>query len=274
MSPHLSPTLIEKYHQEGICFPIRVMSPQEAIHYRAKLEAFEVGKGSPISGIENKKTHLLFTWANELIRHPPILDAVESVIGPNILCWASEFFTKAPGSKNFVSWHQDATYWGMSNDDIVTAWLALSESNIESGCMRVILETHQAQIQHKETANDANLLSRGQEVSVAVDETQAVDVILKPGEISLHHVLLFHSSKPNVSKDRRIGFAIRYIPTHVRKTDGQDSATLVRGQDNYHHFELEPSPSADMAPAMVKYHKNVCDRMVKLLYQGSDKQPY
>ena len=267
MSKFLSSELVEKYHQQGICFPIAVMSSEDAANYRSKLEAFEAKKGGVIAGLENKRTHLLFTWANELIRHPSILDAVESVIGPNILCWGSEFFFKEPMTKNFVSWHQDATYWGMSKHDIVTAWLALSESSIESGCMRVIPETHQEQIRHEDTLNEENLLSRGQQVSVEVDETQAVDVILKPGEISLHHVLLFHSSKPNISHDRRIGFAIRYIPTHIEQTAGKDSATLVRGEDHYHHFELESSPSRDFEPKMVEYHKTVCDRAAKILFR-------
>lgn len=273
MSKFLSSELVASYHQKGVYFPISVMSSEEAASYREKLEAFETERGSALSVIENKKTHLLFTWANELIRHPSILDAVESVIGPNILCWGADFFCKEAGTKDFVSWHQDATYWGMNSDEIVTAWLALSESSVESGCMRVIPETHHEQIQHQDTFSEENILSRGQEVSIAVDEAQAVDVVLKPGEISLHHVLLFHSSKPNRSHHKRIGFAIRYLPTHLKQTAGKDSATLVRGEDRFHHFELEPSPSRDFEPKMVAYHKMLSERANKILFRGTDKKP-
>src|SRR4029453_15391031 len=168
--------------------------------------------GGPLGGLYRIKPHLLFTWLAELVRHPSVLDAVEDVLGPDILCWNTSFFTKEARSPGFVSWHQDATYWGLSEPDVVTAWVAFTESTPANGNMRVIPGSHRAPVPHVDTFHPDNLLSRGQEIAVEVDESRAVDIVLAPGEMSLHHVLMVHGSGANLSGDRRIGFAIRYIP--------------------------------------------------------------
>jgi ectoine hydroxylase-related dioxygenase (phytanoyl-CoA dioxygenase family) len=174
-----------------------------------------------------------------------------------------------------VSWHQDSTYWGLSEPDVLTAWVAFSESSIESGAMRMVPGTHTEQVPHRDTFAPDNLLSRGQEVMVEVDEARAVDVVLHPGEMSLHHVRMFHGSPPNRSADRRIGYAIRYIPTHVRQVAGpRDTATLVRGVDEYHHFDHETSPAADLDPAARARHAAIMQRQGELLYRGTTAERF
>jgi len=209
----LTQAAIRQYQEHGYYAPIRVMPRQEADALRAKLEQFEAGAGI-LAGKLRHKSHLLFTWLNDLVRHPRILDAIEDVIGPNILCWGTSFFIKEPHNPGFVSWHQDSTYWGLDPADFVTAWVALSDSTAANGAMRVIPDTHKLeQVPHRDTFQPENLLSRGQEVMVDVDERQATMLELQAGEMSLHHVRLIHGSDPNPSDLRRIGFAIRYIPT-------------------------------------------------------------
>ena len=192
-----------------------------------------------------QKLYLLLAWMNDVVRNPRILDAVEDVLGPDILCWQSSFFIKEPGSKGYVSWHQDATYWGLSTPDVCTAWVALTPATIENGAMKVAPGTHKLpQMAHEDTFNPDNLLTRGQELKANIDIASAVDMVLAPGEISLHHIMLAHASEPNRSTDRRMGLAIRYIAPHVRQTTGvPDSAMLVRGKDRYGHFEME-TPAA------------------------------
>ncbi|MGH2604186.1 MAG: phytanoyl-CoA dioxygenase family protein, partial [Dehalococcoidia bacterium] len=166
------------------------------------------------------------------------------------------------------------TYWGLDQQgDVVTAWLALSPSTPESGCMRVVPGTHLREVvAHADTFGAHNMLSRGQEIAVEVDEDHAVDVVLQPGEMSLHHVKLVHGSNPNRSDDRRIGFAVRYLPTHVRQVIGEkDSAMLVRGVDSYHHFEPEIPPAADLDPAAIAQHTAVCERQAQILFRGTDR---
>jgi non-heme Fe2+,alpha-ketoglutarate-dependent halogenase len=266
----LSEAAIVHYRQHGYYAPIPVMSADEAAAIRRRLEVHEASHGV-LKGSMRHKSHLLFTWLDGLIRHPAILDAVESVLGPDILCWSSTFFIKEARDPGFVSWHQDSTYWGLDPADIVTAWVALSESTAENGAMRVIPDTQTLeQIAHRDTFAADNLLTRGQEIAVEVDERQAVMLTLQPGEMSLHHVRLIHGSDPNPSAKRRIGFAIRYLPTHVRQIVGtRDSATLVRGVDRFSNFGPEYAPERDLSDAAVAFHAHVMGDQQKVLMQNT-----
>jgi ectoine hydroxylase-related dioxygenase (phytanoyl-CoA dioxygenase family) len=268
----LTEEAVRQYRDQGYYSPVRVMSRGEADALRAKLEDFEADAGI-LAGKLRHKSHLLFTWLNNLIRHPRILDAVEDVLGPNILCWGSSFFIKEPRNPAFVSWHQDSTYWGLDPADVVTAWVALSDSVAANGAMRVIPGSHKLeQVAHRDTFSPDNLLSRGQEVMVDVDERQAVMMPLQAGEMSLHHVRLIHGSDPNPSDLRRVGFAIRYIPTSVRQVAGShDHATLVRGVDTYHHFEPEARPDADMSERALAYHAAVTGAHAAILMRDTGK---
>lgn len=268
----LSDAAARQYRERGYTAPVPALTRAEAGELRRKLEAFEAGGGT-MQGPVRHKPHLLFTWLNDLIRHPRILDAVEDIIGPDILCWGTTFFTKEPRDPAYVSWHQDSTYWGLEPPDIVTAWVAFTDSTAANGAMRVIPGTHKLdQVPHRDTFTPGNLLSRGQEIMVEVDEREAQVLELAAGEMSLHHVRLIHGSDPNPSDDRRIGFAIRYLPTTVRQVAGSaDSATLVRGEDRYGHFEPEPRPEADMAPAAVAYHAMTTGRYSQILMRGTDR---
>ena len=204
----LSEDDVAGYRDRGYHFPIDALSASEVADFRRKLEDYEAQSGGPIKGEMRHRSHVLFTWINEMVRHPKILDAMEDLLGPNILCWNTSFFIKEAHDPGFVSWHQDATYWGLSSSDVASAWIAMSPANKVSGCMKFVAGTHKSQVQHEDTFDQNNLLTRGQEIAVDVDESKAVFVELKPGQASLHHVLLFHGSEPNRSDDRRIGLAI------------------------------------------------------------------
>ena len=271
----LSPEAVAQYRRDGFYFPIRVFSPEEARGYRARLEAVERAHGGPLGGQPRHKSHLLFTWLDRLVRHPGILDPVEDILGPDLFCWSSSFFIKEARDPAFVSWHQDSTYWGLSEPDVVTAWVAFSESSIESGAMRMVPGTHREQVAHRDTFAAGNLLSRGQEIAVEVDESRAVDVVIHPGEMSLHHVRMFHGSPPNRSADRRIGYAIRYLPTHVRQlAETRDSATLVRGVDEYRHFDHEEPPAGDLDAAALAQHAAIMERQGEILYRGTKAERF
>ena len=271
----LTEAQIGQYRELGYISPIRVMREEEALALRAELERVEALMGGPLRGDLRHKTHLLFPFLADLVRHPLILDAVEDLYGPDLLCWTGNFFIKEQASPSFVSWHQDSTYWGLSEPDVVTAWVALTPSNAANGAMAVIPGTHKLdQIPHRDSFDRHNLLTRGQEVAVEVDEAQQVPLVLRPGEMSLHHVRLVHGSAPNPSGDRRIGFAIRYIPTRIRQLEGEDSATLVRGRDRFGHFELEPRPEADMDPALIALHKRIAERNARILYRGTGVESF
>lgn len=271
----LSAEQVAQYKREGAVWPIRALSSKAALNARSSLETHEQQTGKPLQGNWRHKTHLLFTWADEMAHHPAILDAVEDCIGPNILCWSSTFFIKEANSPGFVSWHQDSTYWGLDPDDVITAWVALTDVHESNGYMQVIPGSHKInQLPHLDTFHKDNLLSRGQEISVEVDKSKARGIALSMGEISLHHIKLVHGSDANRSDDRRIGFAIRYIPTHVRQTKLRDSAQLARGIDEYGHFDWEPRPKADLDTNALAAHADAVDRQLKALHQGTDKTSF
>ena len=206
----LSDEAVAAFRRDGYYSPVRVMSADDARHFRTALEAHETKTGQPLQGNWRHKTHLLFTWADQLVNHPGILDAVEDLIGPDILCWTTNFFIKEKSNPGFVSWHQDSTYWGLEPDDVVTAWIAFTEVTPENGYMQVIPGSHKIdQLPHLDTFHKDNLLSRGQEIAVEVETSKAVGLAMHAGEMSLHHIKLVHGSEPNRSADRRIGFAIR-----------------------------------------------------------------
>ena len=261
MPKALSEAQVAEYRDRGILFPIPVLTQAEVADCLGALQRIEALREPTRSRVLKNKSHLASAPLARLIRHPKILDAVEDVIGPDILVWGGSFFNKAGGTADFVSWHQDATYWGLEPMDIVTAWVALTPSTVRSGCMRVVPGSHKGEIlPHTETYGANNLLRRGQEVAVEVKDGDAVDVVLQPGEMSLHHVLIAHGSEPNRADHPRIGFAIRYIGGHVRQAKAShDSATLVRGRNVSGTFELEPEPKGDLLPADLAYHDAMYD---------------
>ena len=266
---------VEAYQTRGYHLPVDALSDDEVVACRRQLEAYEVKTGGPIQGEMRHKSHLVFPWINDLMRHPRVLDAVEDILGPNLLVWSTSFFIKEARDPGFVSWHQDATYWGLSSPDVCTAWIALSPANKISGCMKFIPGTHKKQVEHADTFHEDNLLTRGQEIAVEVDESKAIYAELKPGQASLHHVLLFHGSAPNQSDDRRIGLAVRYVPTYVRQAVGaKDSATLVRGIDEHKNFASEPRPRVELDPEGLAFHRAATAAQAAVLYRGTDKTTF
>ena len=264
---------IGQYREDGYFFPIEVVDFDAAVAARGKLEAFEEAQGEPLTGALRNKSHLLFTWVDELMREEAILDAVEDLIGENILCWNSLFWIKEPQSKSFVSWHQDLNYWGLDTEGLITVWVALSSATAESGCMSVLPGSHIGEmLPHNDEYRDDNMLTRGQEISVEVDEAKTVRMPLEPGQASMHDGRLAHSSTPNTSSDRRIGVSFHYMPTTTRQIIGDwDSAALVRGEDEHGHFTHTPRPTRDFDPASVAFHEKATDAVRDILFAGAEK---
>ena len=270
MAETLGPEAVETYQRDGALHPVRAMPADEAAALRQKLEAAEAAAGGKLEGGLKFKPHLLYPWLHDLVCDPRITSPVSEVLGDDVLCWASNFFTKEANDPAYVSWHQDSTYWGLSGPDVCTAWIALSPSTVASGCMRVVPGTHAEQIGHTDTHAEGNMLSRGQVVQAVVDDDAAVDVLLEPGEMSLHHVRLIHGSRANTSNDRRIGYAIRYAAPHLHQLySDEDSATLVRGEDRYQHFAPEPRPASELDPAALDRHRHLLEVHTKILYRGT-----
>ena len=240
MSKLLSPAQVAAYERDGFVCPVPVLSIAEAQAARAELEAWEAARGAPIDFPEKSKSYLLFDWADQLVHHPAILDAVEDLIGPDILVYHSTLFLKEAHSAAFVRWHQDSTYFYLAPHLHVTAWVALSDASEAAGCMRALPGSHRlGSFAHDDKPEPMNMIRRGQGISERFDAETGCPMPLRVGEMSLHHTDLVHASGANDTNDRRIGLAISYIPARVRPTGAvQPHALCVRGQD-YGHFQPE-----------------------------------
>ena len=259
MPASLSTEKVEQYARDGYFFPVDCLAPDEVAHYRDCLEAFEREQGDTFGRLPNlvrAKSHLLFTWMDALVRHPKVLDAVESLIGPDILIYHLTSWLKEPHDGAHVSWHQDGTYFGLDRSEQVTAWIALTDSTPEMGCIKLLPGSHAiGQQPHRDTITPGNLLSRGQTIDQKLNYDKYVTMPLRAGQISLHHTHLVHRSDPNRTDRRRIGIGVSYIPTRCRLiNDVRVTASLVRGQDTFHHFDPEPRPSADFDAAARAAH--------------------
>ena len=261
---------IKQYEADGWVSPVDLLTSEQADECRSQLEAWELLRGGSLPTHERSGPHILFPWIDQLMRADKILDAVEDLIGPNILCWNSVFWIKEAQSPSYVGWHQDLQYWGLSNSDVVSIWIALSNAGEDAGCMNVIPGSHKETIEHAETYAKNNLLSRGQELEIDISQRKTVPMALKAGQVSFHNVRTAHGSGPNKTNDRRIGLSFHYMPPHTEQTLSEwDSASLVRGTDQYRHFEHCPQPSADLEPNAVDFHKRASDAMREIIYKGS-----
>jgi len=235
--PHrLTPTQIDAYERDGFVSPIDVLTPEEVRSCRAELEDWEAGRGQPIDFPEKSKSYLLFGWADRLVHHPRVLDAVEDLIGPDILVYHSTLFLKEARTPAYVRWHQDSTYFFLEPHLHVTAWVALSDATVEAGCMRALPGSHRwGAFEHDDRPGPMNMIRRGQGISDRFDHETGTFMPVLAGQMSLHHTDLVHASGANDSADRRIGYAISYIPAQVRPTGHvKPSALCVRGRDHGH----------------------------------------
>lgn len=248
MSTSLTPAQISQFKREGWLAPLRAITPEAAAYATEWVNAYEIKHSVNVNEHLKIKGHLAAPWIVELARNPSILDAVEGLIGPDIMLFGASIFAKAGQDGSYVSWHQDSAYFGLEPHEEITAWIALTESNAKNGALQVLPRTHIGpDLRHQETFEPKNMLARGQKLQIT-DESQAVTIELQAGEFSLHHERTAHGSKPNMTDERRIGFAFFYIPTHARCPAGRRTALLVRGEDKYGHWDKDPLPAYDFDP--------------------------
>ncbi|HJQ55407.1 MAG TPA: phytanoyl-CoA dioxygenase family protein [Vineibacter sp.] len=270
MAKKLTPGQIEGYTSDGYICPVDVFPRAQALAYGARLAAFEAAHGFELGKGHNFKPHLLFTWVDEIVHHPAVLDAVEDLIGPDIRLFHLSVWPKNAHDAAFVPWHQDATYFGLEPAVQVTAWVALTDAPIESGCMEVMPGSHKAGQRHHHTdPSPHNLLSRGQTVSKVPDTPGTAFMPVSAGQMSMHHTYIMHRSGPNATDHRRVGLGISYIPTSVRcRSATRLTAMLVRGTDRYGHFDPERRPLEDYGAAERAFH----EQAVALFRQSNTEQ--
>lgn len=272
MPKELSPEDVERYHRDGYLSPFTLFTPEEASSIRRELEAAEVRWPDAFEGPGRNNAHLNLICLDEIVHHPRLIDAVEDLIGPDILAYGSVLFIKEPQDPGFVSWHQDCRYMGLEpHDSAVSVWIALTPSNTTNGCMSMIPGSHTLGVlEHNDTFGADNILTRGQSID-DVDESKAVDLILEPGQLSFHHMRTVHGSKPNRSNDRRIGFTIQpYMTPEMRQVISPTMAQWVRGAECNGNFEIAPRPVVSMSPEGLAQRDRNNAQWAEILYHGAE----
>ena len=256
----------ERFARDGFLFPFRVLDREAAEAARTRVLSLlnEHAEDPEFDDYLGYKANLVFRWVDDIVHEPRLLDPVEDLLGPGLLLWSCSLLIKPPRSRGRYTWHQDATYWGLEPPSAVSAWLALGDVVPENGGLRCLPGLHaRGQLPHVNTFAEDVMLPRGQEIRDLDEDTlaQAVDMRLQSGEASFHHVFTPHASGPNRSDDYRIGLQTVFIPASVRHRDGRESAMLMRGRDDFGHFESEPRPRADLDDAARAAHRAAMTRM-------------
>ena len=268
----LNSSQIKSYNDEGYVAPINVFSTDEAKEVRDEIEYLEKKWPNELEGLGRNYVHLISPVFDRICHNSKILDAIESIIGKNILICGTTLFIKNPNEKGFVSFHQDAKYIGLEPYNWVTAWIAVTDSNENNGCMRMMPGSHKKDLKHHtQKFDDNNLLTRGQTIEdISISESEPV--ILKAGQMSLHHPKIIHGSGLNKSKDRRIGFVIQsYIGTNVDQVLGKMYVQLARGEDRFNYHESVPRPIELMSEKNCLLRKKANDDLSKIFYAGAQR---
>jgi non-heme Fe2+,alpha-ketoglutarate-dependent halogenase len=270
---YLSSNQLKQYEDEGFVSPINIFSKEKANEIRNEIELIEKEIPGELDNSGRYNAHLISPLLDEVTHHPKILDAVQSLIGEDILVCGTTLFIKNPHEKGFVSYHQDAKYIGLEPHNWVTAWIAITDSNEYNGCMRMWSGSHKDNLkEHDQMFNEGNLLTRGQTVN-NVPREETTPLILEAGQMSLHHPTVVHGSDLNKSNDRRIGFVIQsYIGTNVRQILGKNSVQLARGIDNYNFHEKIKRTKLLMNEKDLELKKKENDNLQEIFYKGAPKK--
>lgn len=272
MLKKLSTTQVRDYRANGYLYPLDGLTAGEVARYREELRKTEAHLGGSLMAIDKKfrgNLHFMCRWVDELARTPAILDAVEDLLGPDILLYTSRFFIKEPQSEGIAAWHQDSTYFGLRPHDHVTAWVALCNVTEATGPVEFAVGSHiRGQLQQKSGLIKNSVNTAGQIIVEWFDQSGIDRAILKPGQFSFHHTCTVHQSQPNRSDERRIGIALSYIPTRTRYVGKRRMpACLVRGRDDQGHFDLQPRPQVDFGEIEMQRHDATFKAYIESFYE-------
>ncbi len=272
MGKALSDAEIGRFREDGFLSPVKFLEVDEALGYLARLESFERERPE-LAGKLDFKANLLLDWIDGLARREHILDIIEDLVGPDILNWNATFRFKKPDGRAHAAWHQDSMYIKLK-PFLVIAWLAVSAASSKHGCLKVIPGSHKWDLlQHAEGDDGDSILSRAQYITEAFDDSGAIEAVLKPGEACLFDHRIIHASGPNTSDERRVGLLIDYLPAGAEKEGPRDSAMLVRGRDDFGHFDLETPPTGAATPENLDQQRRALEMITTTMYEGSNFKP-
>ena len=271
--PKLTPQQYKQYQEKGFVAPLDALTKDEAEEVKSEIEFIEKKWPNKLEGLGRNYVHLISPIFDKVVHNSKILDAVESIIGKNILACGTTLFIKDSDETGFVSFHQDAKYIGLEPHNWVTAWIAITDANEENGCMQMWPRSHKKNlIHHTEKFDENNLLTRGQTIeNVPLEEIE--HVVLETGQMSLHHPTVIHGSGLNKSNDRRIGFVVQsYIGSNVNQVLGKMFVQKARGKDTYKFHKYSDIPQALMTEENILSWNKANNELSKIFYSGAKKK--
>lgn len=270
----LTAAQLQQYHRDGFALPVSILSAPETALCRQRLDELVQRSGRSLTPRTRVKPHLYLKWVSDVIRHPRVVGAVTDVLGRDVLLWRSTFFIKAAGDSAYTAWHQDSVYWRFDCGDVMSVWVALTDSTVANGCVRFVPGSHrQPEMPHRPAFDRRNVLLRGQVISAEIPLDRTVPAVLAAGQASVHHVGIVHGSLPNQTPTMRAGLVLRFIAAHARRTGLRESAMLVSGNDSYGYFDHEPVPRLDDDPLALAYHRRAVRSYVMEVLQGILRHP-
>lgn len=263
-----------RYADDGFAFPLPVLSAAQASNYRRSIESIERRYADELEVDRYLKfdPHYVLPIIDELVHLPRLLDFVAAILGPDLMVSNTNLFLKEPHSPDHITFHQDLYYIGLDGDAFLSVWLALTPATHENGCMQFLRQSHLGALPHRDTFGEHNMLTRGQQIEAEIDPSRVVDVLLEPGQASIHHGWMAHASGPNQGNARRVGLVIRYMAPHLRQTvASHDYGILVRGEDRHHHFVSPRRPTGDFEPEAIEQYEAIREHRRNFLYADAQQ---
>ena len=275
--PLLTKQQLAEYEEFGFLHSIPILSQDEIVYYRGKVEETCQAIGGRVTRLDG--VHLYFRWAWELSTHPRLLNCLEQILGPDILLKSTRVFFKHGSSSSYVGWHQDGIMEQLEDGRAPAAWLGLTAATVENGCLRVVPRSHRfglqqhcsnAKLQPLAGADPSAQVKGWSEVhgdelsgritSVPTELDAPFDVVMRAGEMSIHHPVILHGSNPNVSTESRIGLSASYSAPEIYNEDSPVVWARGNGSMNYDDFEVIDKPP------MASFDEEVA------AYRASDRQ--
>ena len=248
---HLTRAQIAQFNDRGYLFPLDLLDDEETAAQRAyfdRLLAMATAEGRDNYAVNGWHSHCSGLY--DLVCHPRMLDYVEDIVGPNIICIMTHYFSKNPTDSKTVYWHQDAQFWGITPSKVVTAWIAIDDVDRANGAMQLFPGSQHRGVIPFEYVTDEENGVLNEHVHDPGRFGEPVAVAMRAGQLSLHTDMLLHGSMPNNSGRRRCGLTIRYMPPEVRygNDTAEPRAVIARGCDPSGYWQAVPRPASDSLP--------------------------
>jgi hypothetical protein len=264
--PILTDQQLSDYEKLGFLHSIPILSGAEVEHYRAEIDRTCLAIGGRVTRLNG--LHLFFRWAWDLSTHPRLLDCLEQLIGPNILLTSTRVFYKYGQTTSYVGWHQDGITQRLDDARAPAIWLGLTAATVENGCLRVVPRSHQFGLLHHDSSPDLPPLPDAKEsfeswpqdelsgriARVPPDYDAPFDLVMRAGEMSVHHPVILHGSNPNLSPEPRIGLSASYTIPELYNSPRTVACVRDDGSSNQnHHFRIDRPPNASFEEAVAAY---------------------